>query len=175
MGPAGKNSFPAGVYRDKAGKERETKTRSSNPLDLLNEVLVKAGLGATPEDARRAYDRMKPDAKTKFDKQHGLNEYAQPGVGDAFTTIRHPKFAKEKGWNFHWAGVIMAAGPDRVTFENVAVSEEIDEKNAGWFFELYGPRGTGSFHSQNKDSLRGDSAITMAARTKHKPGSGSDK
>jgi hypothetical protein len=44
------------------------------------------------------------------------------------------------GFNFHWGGVIMVAGGDRVTFENFArPGTTYGTQNLLWYFDMYGP------------------------------------
>jgi hypothetical protein len=40
-------------------------------------------------------------------------------------------------WNFHWAGVVMNSGDDRVTLENYSVSDSAVQ-NGDWQFQMYG-------------------------------------
>lgn len=166
MGPTTTNTFPVGLHRDASGKEHETTRRSSDPNDLLGDILINAGLGKTRQEARKAYEDLSAEDREKYDKRLGLNKYAQAGVGDAFTTVRH-RDAKID-WDYHWAGVLMATGQDRVTLENVTEGKRmpISRKNDEWFFNMYGPSvtGAGSFHNENKGNLGGDSAITLTAR-----------
>ena len=44
------------------------------------------------------------------------------------------------GFNFHWGGVIMVSGGDRVTFENFArPGTDYHTQNLRWYFDMYGP------------------------------------
>jgi len=45
------------------------------------------------------------------------------------------------GFNFHWGGVVMLSGGDRVTFENFArPGTGYGTQNLLWYFDMYGPR-----------------------------------
>ena len=127
---------------------------------------------ATAAQGRAHYLSLSPAEREAFDRMHGLNEYAAPEVGEAFTTRRDDALSSA-GFNFHWAGVIMAAGPDRVTFENFAKpGTTYDTKDEKWYFETYGPASKPgqTFHEQNVGSVGGAGmgSTTFRART-HQP------
>jgi hypothetical protein len=69
------------------------------------------------------YNALSDKKKEAFDKRAGINRYAAPSVGQAYT-ISTGGSAKpgyeDSTWNFHWAGVIMTSGGDTVTLENYA-------------------------------------------------------
>ena len=166
MGPAGIDLDPVGVSRSDSGQLQETRTRSSDPRELLNEILVQSGLGATLEDARRKYDEMDDEERDRFDRDHGLNRYALPDVGEAYSII--PSAGRDENRfdaNFHWAGVIMASGPDRVTLENFAGSKGYDRKNKDWSIKMYGSRSDSESFDGRWDDGFGRSAMTIRART----------
>ena len=73
-----------------------------------------------------------------FDRLHGINRYAAPGVGEAFTRRRDDELGGT-GFNFHWGGVVMVAGGDRITFENYTKGEGYTAKDTAWYFATYGP------------------------------------
>lgn len=123
----------------------------------------------TAAQGRTHYLSLSPKEREAFDRLHGLNEYAAPEVGDAFTTRRDDALSGT-GFNFHWAGVIMAAGPDRVTFENFAKpGTTYDTKDEKWYFETYGPASKPgqTFHEQNVGTVGGAGmgSTTFRART----------
>jgi hypothetical protein len=172
MGPHGADQDPRGIYKTAAGTEKET-SPSSNPADFRDEILVQSGIGGTPEDARQNYLKLSSADKEAFDKKHGLNKYAAPGVGEAFTSRRDDQETGQ-GFNFHWGGVIMVAGHDRVTFENFAKSgTNYSTKDEKWFFETYGPptKPGQTFHEQYEGSVgeKGKNNTTMAATTADYP------
>ncbi|MEM9091166.1 MAG: hypothetical protein AAGC93_20780 [Cyanobacteria bacterium P01_F01_bin.53] len=168
MGPHNADESPRGIYKTGGGTEKET-VSGYNPAKFRDEILVKSGIGSTPEEAHKNYLRLTPAEKLTFDKKHGINKYAVPGVGEAFTSRRDDKETGE-GFNFHWGGVVMAPGHDRVTLENFAKpGTNYDTKDEKWFFETYGPphKPGQTFHEQYEGSVgeKGKNNTTMAATT----------
>jgi hypothetical protein len=114
------------------------------------------------------YLSLTPVEREAFDKLHGLNKYVDPSVGEAFTARRDDDLTL-KGFNFHWAGVIMEPGHDTVTFENFArPGTTYDTKNEKWLFQIYGPptKAGQTFHEQNQSSVGdvGKNTMTFRAR-----------
>ncbi|UII34738.1 DUF4157 domain-containing protein [Fulvivirga ulvae] len=168
MGKTGTDTSPYGLYNKSTGGKGKT-SRSKNPAVFRDEILVKAGLGSTPDEARKAYLKKSDKAREAFDKKYGINKYAAPGVGEAFVSRRDDK-STTKGFNFHWGGVIMVAGHDRITLENFAKSgTTYDTKDEDWYFETYGPASKKgqTFHEKNEGSVgeAGKNNTTMAAST----------
>jgi hypothetical protein len=96
----------------------------------------------------------------------GINEYANPSVGQGYTISTGGKnIVNKRSWNFHWAGVIMTSNDnkDKVILENYA---NTDKKNTDWNFQIHGTVKKGqSFHEEHKDSnLHGDSPTTMVVQ-----------
>lgn len=173
QGPAGSDSAPRGVYNDGAGKRLETPTASYDPETFRDEIYVKGGLGVDPASARTAYLALSPVDKDAFDKKHGINKYAAPGVGESFVARRDDALSSD-GFNWHWGAVIMVADPDRVTFENFAKpGTKYDTKDKQWYFESHGPptKPGQTFHEHNASSVGapGMNTTTMAARTSPDP------
>lgn len=112
---------------------------------------------------------MSPEDKEKFDKDAGINKYAAPEVGEGFTMSTGGKdYPGNRTWNFHWAGVVMTSGCDRVTLENYAVGDP-DVKNTEWEFQMYGPpsKKGQTFHEQHKATKQhGDAPTTMRVKPK---------
>ena len=105
--------------------------------------------------------------KNKDDLALGINEYANPSVGQGYTTSTGGKDMpgyEDNTWNFHWGGVIMESDDkkDKVVLENYAAKDP-DEENTNWKFQMYGTEKKGqSFHEQHKaTNLHGDSPTTM--------------
>jgi len=87
----------------------------------------------------------------EFDKTIAINNYACPGIGEAYAMATEDKmegFAEKGGikhWNQHWAGVIMKAGNDAITMESYArgATEGTDENQVSdiiyrdWIFGMY--------------------------------------
>ena len=137
MGGTGTDTPPAGIFRDVTGKRQET-TRSKNPADFRDDIYVRAGLGADRASAHAAYNALSDPEKETFDQKHGINRFAAPGVGEAFTRRRDDQLGGS-GFNFHWGSVIMVAGGDRVTFENYTKGKGYLAKDKDWYFSTYGP------------------------------------
>ena len=67
-------------------------------------------------------------------KEIGIDHYANPGVGDAYTAVTAPAPLPNQ-YRFHFAAVIMSTGNDRVTLENEGESPGI--RNEKWKIETY--------------------------------------
>lgn len=137
QGATGTDTDARGFYRDSGGTPRET--TPGGPTHIRDEALVGAGLGSDAASARAAYDAMDPAARDAFDQAHGINRYAAPGVGESYMSVRNDALTLA-GFNFHWGGVIMVSGGDRVTFENFArPGTNYGTQNLLWYFDMYGP------------------------------------
>jgi hypothetical protein len=97
-----------------------------------------------------------------------INQYAKPGVGEAFMigTLGNPtnqngsvarvldlESGEERalGWGFHFAGVVAVSGNDRVTLENYARGDDRrDDADPRWFFQMYGGTAGQTFYDFNK-------------------------
>lgn len=153
------------MYKKLKLKKEELKAAKKTDEEIKNDSDVKK-LVADLTVARKAvlidehtiylyqYNKLKPEDKDKVDKQMGINRFANPGVGDAFTisTGGEPMPNTDSVWNFHWAGVVLTSGADRITLENYASGEA---KNTDWHFQVYGvpsndnERKGQSFHEQH--------------------------
>ncbi|HEX2901717.1 MAG TPA: DUF4157 domain-containing protein, partial [Bacteroidia bacterium] len=128
MGHSGADQAPHGIVENPGGDLIET-AASYDPAAQRDNALMAAGLGATPAAALAAYRAMDPAARATFDQQHGLNRYAAPGVGEAFSV------QNANGFNFHWGGVILTpGGGDRVTLENFAKGGGYAAQDQSWYF-----------------------------------------
>ena len=169
MGKMGTDTEPKGIFYDAGGDRVET-ARSYNPADFRDEIYLRGGLGVDRASAHAAYNALSAGDKEAFDKKHGINQYATPGVGEAFTRRRDDSLGGT-GFNFHWGGVIMLAGGDRVTFENFTKGEGYRAKDDDWYFETYGPptKPGQTWHEQWKDVGGAGKGTTMAAATSADP------
>lgn len=97
-----------------------------------------------------------------------INQYARPGVGEAFMigTLGNPtnrnggvaqvldlESGEERalGWGFHFAGVVAVSGNDRVTLENYARGDDRrDDADPRWYFQMYGGSAGQTFYDFNK-------------------------
>ncbi len=120
--------------------------------------------------SRAEYEKLAPDAKDGFDKEAGINVYADPNIGEAFHMStggdEHKGKPADVGtWNFHWAGVVMKSGGDTMTLENYSVSD-YEVENKEWVFQMYGVGKKGqSFHEEHRDvhKQHGDAPTSMVA------------
>ena len=175
MGVTGKDTAPRAIYKDDAGDRQQT-APSKDPATFRDEIYVKTGLGRTPAEARAAYDAMSAAARDAYDKKHGINRYAAPNVGEAFTRRRADHAITnwdDAGYNFHWGGVIMVAGGDRVTFENYVDPDAESKKNDAWYFATYGPptKAGQTWHEQWAPGVGGaeNKGTTMVAASSPDP------
>ena len=174
QGPSGTDTAPKGIYSDAAGDRTET-SGSKDPATYRDDIYIAGGLGADATTARVAYRALAPADKEAFDKKHGINRHAAPGVGESFVARRDDDVSNE-GFNWHWGGVIMVAGGDRVTFENFAkAGTDYDTKDKEWYFETYGPpsKAGQTFHDSNVHTVGepGKNTTTMTAATSADPSS----
>jgi hypothetical protein len=141
------------------------KTSSTDPEEMKKEIFNEK-LGGTGDEGLKKYEAMSADEKDRFDRETKINKYATPGVGQGFTMSSGGADIAPAGqftWNFHWAGVIMSSGSDRITLENYSVSDPTVE-NSEWQFEMYGPAGKlgQTFYEQHKASKQhGDAPTAM--------------
>lgn len=89
------------------------------------------------------YHLLPKNTKEEFDAQIGINRFANPEVGQSYTTSSGGNpfpGRRDSTWNFHWGGVVMKSsdGKDNVTLENYAVGDWEAENN-DWSFNMYGP------------------------------------
>jgi len=159
-GPSGTDSDSRAVYTDNAGNEQET-SPSWETDAMRGEILMNLGLGSTPAEAWTAYQSL-PD-RDDFDRRHGLNAYAQPGVGEGYAADR------AGGYNYHFGTVVLVSGGDRITFENYTrdSSGDFSIQTDRWFFSMYGPP---SEPDQTFHGVWGDAdTTTMVHRTSPDP------
>lgn len=88
----------------------------------------------------------------RYAKELGADRYADAQPGEAFVAVRAEAPGKDEP-RFHFATVIMSAGPDRITLENSG--GEPGEKSKRWSIQTYGvptpdnPRFGQTFHESN--------------------------
>lgn len=136
-------------------------TDAGEPVAMADEIL-RATLGNGIPGINTAwawsnYLALEPAKRDAFDREHGINRYVSPDVGEAFALGEHqgldPIELTAGVAYFHWAGVIMANGADRVTLENFAILDPSrgNAKNRDWTFQLYGDASAGgqTFHEQH--------------------------
>ena len=109
------------------------------------------------------YYGLPPDERAAIDKDLKINKWADPSVGEGFTTSSGgPPIPGKTPWNFHWAGIVMTSdsGNDKIVLENYAHPVKT---NNYWTFEMYGTKKPGqSFHERHTASqLHGQIPATM--------------
>jgi hypothetical protein len=145
----------------------ETKAVQVTNMKLIDDLLV------------AAYDRLDHKERADFERRIGINRYANPLPGQAYAiSTGGPSLNKKLPggqvqitYNVHWAGVVMASGPDTVTMENSA-EHKVVPRNKNWIFQMYGrasdhPGRRGqTFHEQNRDVVgaHGTSPTTMVVK-----------
>jgi len=125
--------------------------KGTDPEAMKNEAMQKL-LGGSVADAWKKYFSMTKAQRAEVDKKAGINKFAAPGVGGGFTmSSGGANYPGATTWNFHWAGVVMVSGSDRMTLENYATGVP-DEKNSSWDFQMYGSaaRAGQTFYEQHK-------------------------
>ena len=118
----------------------------------------------------------------KFDKEAGINFYADPDIGESYSMATEgdmPGFATYPGentWNYHWAGVVMKDGSDNITLEAYAVTDKYAKSKGvstwnfidrDWNFDMYGTADESqTFHQHHLASkTHGTHATSIVVRT----------
>jgi hypothetical protein len=136
--------------------------------DEENDALKAAYRKKTDEVAGAywSYYNTRPESeRDAIDAALGINKYADPAVGQGFTTSSGgANVPNTLRWNYHWGGVVMTSDDnrDKVVLENFSVSDW-DVENDRWRFEMYGTKTTGqTFHEQHKATgQHGETPTTM--------------
>jgi hypothetical protein len=136
-------------------------------------------------EAKSMYAALGEDGRDKFDKEAGINHYANPEIGQTYSMATEgdmPGFKEKRKnftWNYHWAGVVMKDGSDNVSLENYAVTGEYAKSkgvqqgefvNREWNFDMYGTEDKDqTFHEAHLDSgTHGTHATSIAVQAKKK-------
>ncbi|MDC0670320.1 hypothetical protein [Nannocystis radixulma] len=155
MGPG--KPAPAARYR----KDQLTSV-SAHPDKYQREILADAFGGAADADERYK-NAADPD---RLDLELGINRHARPEVGEAYVVNPTPDHRSQ--WRYHWAGVVLAPGRDRVTLENSA-GDVVEDPNTDWLFQTYGPAAKPgqTFHDEYAEGgfagPRSEGSMTMVA------------
>ncbi|WP_227269643.1 hypothetical protein [Roseobacter weihaiensis] len=134
------------------------------------------------DHARRMYMALSEEGRAAFDKHVGINRFANPDIGDAYTMVTESKMpgytANGFTWNFHWAGVVAKDGDENITLEGYAVdmSKAIQKArkdlkgnarkkeiarlrkygseyiDRDWTFQMYGQDEGQTFHDEHLES-----------------------
>ncbi len=107
------------------------------------------------------YAQLPDEAKSERAQQLGVNEHAQPEVGEAYAVASTRERTQEDGekWSFHFAAVVARDGGDAVTLENYNRNKGGDG-NPEWYFDMQGPREQ-SFHDKHKDTVADGLTLRM--------------
>ncbi len=152
------------TYNDKNGGPRKETRAGHRPGDFKRELFDDLAGG------QHNYDAMDDAGKRAFDEKAGINDFANPEVGEGFTMNSGGapiKGYEDNTWNFHFAGLVMKSGGDFVSLENFSVSKP-DVSNADWTFDMYGPahREGQTFHDQHTaTNQHGETPTTMAVKS----------
>ena len=159
---------------------------AAKPLDLVAKVVfLDQRIRDTPN-----YDQMTPDqrrevaqkASEDFDnltaeekdkvrkspitverlQQMGIDQYAEPGVGEAFAVFPSDKAPTDE-FHFHYAAVIIVTGSDRVTLENAGGDPGEITKN--WFMQMYGPESKHQTFQEEERAILGQDVHTLRVST----------
>ena len=133
-------------------RERDRPSETTGTPEEWTEELIQRELGGwSRADAYQRYANLSPAERDAFDREHGINKYAQPRVGQGQTIGTEydmPGYHDIPGvrtWNFHYAATVLTSGDDHVTLESAR-----NWAPTAWIFYLYGPhRKAQSFHEEH--------------------------
>jgi hypothetical protein len=132
--------------------EQEIEVWASLLQDLIDSAQA---MSAKQDRARNSkdYARLGSSQKSVRALQLGVNEYAQPDVGEAYGVMstRERTDNENDKWSFHFAAVVGRDEGDSVTLENYNRYKG-SEGNAQWYFDMQGPREQ-SFHDKHKGTV----------------------
>ncbi len=103
------------------------------------------------QNAWKGYQKLSDKLRDKFDQIVGLNQYAQPEIGEAYVIVANQdEYASgtKAGWNYHWGAVVLKSGGDSVTFENFA--DPSKKTSNDWSFQMYGSEKGQTWHDDHK-------------------------
>lgn len=172
-GPSGRDQPMVGVFG--SGEECITSAPERDSWLIQDEFMIKSGLGKDATEGMKNYRDMSPEEADAFDRRYGINRYASPGIGEAYS-----KTEEEDGnadWYFHWGTVVVKTGDDAITLESAAPPGQKDlfKKGKKWTFEMYGPASKNdgqTFHETWLNELGPRSGGSMTFRARHE---GSEK
>lgn len=120
-------------------------------------------------------------------RRRQANQYAQPGVGDAFMIASiGPGTPQANGqtriwdivsgqnrdvnWRYHFAGVVARSGNDRITLENYARGDDrVANADPRWYFQMYGTGATQSFHEFHSARPEYANPVTLSRTNPNRP------
>ena len=102
---------------------------NDNGILILSEVFKGAhdlGVSKGMQVIKSLYWGLKPDLRKIFDKEHGINQYANPTVGESFMmgtqddATDFEDVGVDNTWSMHWGAVILDLGTEKITLEGYA-------------------------------------------------------
>ena len=134
---------------------------SERPAQIAEHVLgAESAFEKTLKDPEfiSSYAKLDERERDELARATGINEYADPKIGEAFQT--HSVGETTKEWNYHWAGVVAKTGSDYVTLEDYNRDTETqasaargEDVGTSWFFQMYGKEiKEQTFHQSNASS-----------------------
>lgn len=131
----------------------EAETATSGPGTMKREIFNER-LGGTGDEGLRRYMALSSVERERFDRETGINRYASPTTGEGYTVSTGGNAVpgmEADTWNFHWGGIVMTSGEDRVTLENYAIRNQPLAVNTDWEFQMYGSavKPGQTFHEQH--------------------------
>lgn len=88
----------------------------------------------TNANHRDVFSRLSEEARAKFNKSYGYDNFANPGLGQAYVMFpdqRRPGFV-QTACPYHFGYVMMETGADRITLEQYTGKNESE-----WYFGIY--------------------------------------
>ena len=141
----------------------DQQTGASSPEEMKKEIFNEK-LGGSGDEGLNKYKALPSAEKDKFDRETGINRYAAPKTGEGYTmSTGGARIPGKSTWNFHWAGVVMTSGDNRVALENYAVGDA-SVQNSDWEFQMYGSAAKlgQTFHEQHRATgQHGDAPTSM--------------
>lgn len=125
---------------DKRGSVGDARTDTMVMGDLRAQVT-----GKPRDEAEEAYGKMSAKDKTAKARELGINQFAEPEVGEALAVYAAVDKLKKGSFPMHFAGVVAKSGADYVTLENYAKNSEqrktgdTMQSSNDWYFKMYGP------------------------------------
>ncbi|MEX2500633.1 MAG: hypothetical protein WD397_17340 [Wenzhouxiangellaceae bacterium] len=148
---------------NKINQEKDYAKLSADDKRKLHQKIRSEYAALSPDDKEKIISSMMGALTPSSAAGLGMDNEAKPEVGEAYS-IRDTRYSQSKKGVYHWAAVIMVAGPDRVTFEHTSESEDYNAKVTNWEMQTYGT-GSQSFHNEYKAGFGHDNARTVRART----------
>ncbi|NJK31933.1 MAG: DUF4157 domain-containing protein [Deltaproteobacteria bacterium] len=106
-----------------------------------------ASARAALDVAMEPYKMYSGDLAEEDAEAAGLDRHALPRLGEAYAILSAGQPIEDKlTWNYHFAGVIMTSGNDRMTLENYQAQVDLGDN---WKLQMYGTREGQSFHEQH--------------------------